>query len=126
MDTGYKNPFDKRDQIRIIQSGAEVFACDTILWPDDVFAHPIVYTACAMNADSYDSSKIGWKWISREQFEWLVRHYSCLVGYTLKTGPYPFYCHNHKCWERDGRDLPETAAEPEIFAVPDYYFEREI
>lgn len=93
-------------QIRIVQSGSELFAFDTITWPDGIFAYPIVYTACAMNSGSYDSGRIGWKWIERPQFEWLVRHYGCMVSYVGTDQPYTFYCNNHKCWERLGVDYP--------------------
>ena len=69
-------------QIIIVQSGAEVFAFDTIRWPEDAFQYPIVYTASAMTADSVDATKMGWKWIKRDQFEWLVKHCDCMVSYT--------------------------------------------
>jgi hypothetical protein len=90
-------------QIRIVQAGSEIFAFDTIRWPHDVFEYPIVYLAEAMNAGSYDANKIGWKWINRTQFEWLVKHYSCMVEYRggwVQPGR-TFYCNNHKCWETD-------------------------
>jgi hypothetical protein len=96
-----------RHQILITQQGAEVFAFDTIQWPPEVFPYPIVYTAWAMTEDSYDSKRLGWKWIRREQFEWLVRHSGCLVSY-LVVDNMPFYCNKHKCWEKNGIDYSLT------------------
>lgn len=94
-------------QIKIIQSGSEVFAFDTLRWPANVFKYPVVYVAQAMNESSPDTNLIGWKWITRDKFEWLVKHYSCIVEYR---GPgflndRIFYCNNHKCWEIQDQEL---------------------
>lgn len=118
-------------QIRIIQAGAELFAFDTIRWPGEIFQYPIVYTACAMNAGSYDAQRIGWKWIKREQFEWLVRHFGCLVAYVgaEDSGGHTFYCNNHCCWEKNGQNFsaltPEVVEPPEVNEI-DLDEEREV
>ena len=91
------------NQIRIVTSGSDVFACDTIRWPEDTFQYPIVYLACSMAEGSYDANRIGWKWINQAEFEWLALHKECMVSYT-GTIPMKFYCHNHECWERAGKD----------------------
>lgn len=112
-----------QDQIRIVQAGVEIFAFDTINWPKSAFQYPIVYTAACFNHTSHEANCIGWKYIKREQFEWLVKHYSCLVSYTgadLNDG-HTFYCNNHKCWERHGKDF--WALEDQ---VQSYYREPEL
>jgi hypothetical protein len=121
-------PQDKH-QIMIMQAGSEVFAFDTITWPNNTFDFPIVYTAWAMQEHSYDAQRIGWKWINREQFEWLIRHVNCLVSYTGLASTATFFCNKHQCWERDGQDWggPPTAPEEQEFYIePDMDDERKI
>lgn len=116
-------------QIRIIQAGSEIFAFDTIVWPKDVFEYPIVYMAEAMSDGCYDSYKVGWKWIVREQFEWLVKHCNCLVSYTGASKEMAFFCNNHQCWERYGKDysvLQQEVEEPQYYLEPDLDEERKI
>jgi hypothetical protein len=121
--SGYPTPSEKqRGQIKFLQDGAQVYAIDTIRWPCETFPDPIVYAAASLSL--LDNLR-GWTVISREQYEWLTQHFSCLVSYTKGKG-HDFWCNNHQCWEQDGRDLREAAAEPEIFGEPDYYYEREI
>jgi|SRR5271170_978003 len=101
-------------QIRIVQAGAQLFAFDTIRWPNEVFQYPIVYTAIAMDAGSYDAQRVGWKWIKRTQFEWLVRHFGCLVSYVgAEDAGHTFYCNNHCCWEKNGENFSALTHEPE-------------
>lgn len=117
------------EQIRIVQDGSELFAFDTILWPGNVFPYPIVYMAEAMNDDSYASKKMGWKWIKREQFEWLLKHASCMVSYTGATESSTFYCNNHLCWEMAGKDfsaLGQIVEEPRFYVDPDLDEERKV
>lgn len=114
-----------KQQIRIIQDGADVYAIDTIRWPCETFPDPIVYAAAGLSL--LDDPK-GWTPVTRKQYEWLMQHYSCLVSYTkgaLTGRGHDFWCNNHQCWEHDGRDLRKPA-EPENFGEPDYYYEREI
>lgn len=114
----------KSGQVRIIRAGAEVFAFDTINWPDQVY--PIVYTAWAMTEDCIDSKRLGWKWITREQFEWVVKHQACMVSY-VGAGEIEhkiFYCMNHNCWEKEGADFSAlTVPEKEIIEP---YFEADL
>ena len=119
----------KLDQIRIVQDGSEIFAVDTITWPNDTFRYPIVYTAVSMNRDSYDAEKVGWKWITREQYEWLIQHYKCMVGCIQIGSSYIFHCHNHQTFEKGGKDWPKfPGVEPEPPYSPDrdYNYEREV
>jgi len=116
----------KPNQIRIVQSGGDVFAFDTIHWPEDTFPFPIVYTAWAMAEGSYDANRIGWKWIKREQFEWLVRHCHCMVSHTGVREMMSFYCHNHECWEREGKDWSPLLIEPDFYIDPDMDEERKV
>jgi len=119
------------DQIRIVQAGADVFVFDVMNWPEGVFPHPIVYTACALKDGSFDANRIGWKYIKREQFEWLVKHFNCLVSYTGadQNERECFYCNNHKVWEHNGKDfsaLETQEPEPEFYVEPDFNEERQI
>lgn len=102
-------------QIRIVQAGSELFAFDCIRWPGHVFQHPLVYQAIAMNHDSYDANLIGWRFIEREQYEWIVKHYSCMVGALGKdqNDRYQFFCHHHQVWERAGKDFSVLSKEKE-------------
>lgn len=96
----------KLNQIRVIQDGSELFAVDTIAWPEEIFKYPIVYTAVSMDRGSFDAGRVGWTWIEREQFEWLLKHHACMVS-CIGTGDiHTFYCHNHRCWEKEGKDYP--------------------
>jgi hypothetical protein len=120
---------DRFNQIRIIQDGSELFAFDTIRWPGEVFQYPIVYMAEAMNEGSYESQKIGWKWIKRDQFEWLLKHASCMVSYIGVSEPGTFYCNNHLCWEKAGKDwscLDQQIEEPSFYADPELDEERKV
>jgi hypothetical protein len=115
------------EQIRITQAGAELFGFETITWPGEVFQYPIVYEVCAMNKDSYEARKL-WKWIHREQYEWLLRHYSCMVSYVgadISDG-HTFFCNNHQCWEQHGKDYFATEQPPEVYIEPDMDEERKI
>lgn len=117
------------NQIRIIQAGHELFAFDTMVWPKDVFKYPIVYLAEAMNQGSWDAEKVGWKWCTREQFEWLVKHASCMVSYTGAEEPMAFYCNSHNCWERYGKDfsvLRQEMEEQVYYIDPDLDEERKV
>lgn len=120
-------------QIRIIKEGTDLFAIDIIEWPEDVFKYPIVYTAIAVDANSYRANNIGspnWRWIPirRLQFDWLIQHSSCMVSYVDNPGDHRFYCYHHQCWEIEGKDsLVVNKEAVEIHTLdPDLFEERTI
>lgn len=95
-----------QSQIRIIQDGADVFVFDTIKWPEKLFPYPIISSVGSFREGSYEANLIGWKPMSREQFEWVLRHHECLISHICLTeyNSNFFYCNNHNCWEKDGKD----------------------
>jgi hypothetical protein len=118
-----------RVQINIYQEGSDVYAIATVRWPAEAFRDPVVYAAAALPEGAREL-ELGWKVISRKQFEWLTRHYGCVVAYCVDD-IHPFYCHNHRCWERDGRSFSEAQMHLERWvenfaAEMNYYEEREI
>ena len=116
------------DQIQVIQAGSELFAFDTITWPGEVFQHPIVYQAVAFDEGDYPDHCKTWKYIQRSQYEWLVRHYGCMVSYVgadINDG-HTFYCNNHHCWEKEGKDHFIVEPEPEYYIDPDLEEERNV
>jgi hypothetical protein len=118
-------------QIRILQEGTDLYAIDIIDWPEEVFKHPIVYTAIAVDADSYNANQIGspfWKWIPirRTQFAWLINHSSCMVSYIANTEEHRFYCYHHQCWEKEGRDSQVINIAEFRYLCPDLFEERDI
>lgn len=112
--------------IEVIQNEAIAFYFDTITWPADVFEYPIVWKA--VGSDPRLSGLVtwtAWRSCSRLQFEWLIRHHSCVVAYTGAVKLLSFYCYNHQCWECDGINLYEIQ-DPQIQMDIDYFEEREI
>lgn len=124
---------DNSHQIRIIQEGTDLFAIDTIEWPEEVFKYPIVYTAIAVDAESYSATKIGkpgWRWIPirRVQFYWLIDHHSCMVSYVDSPDNHRLYCYNHQCWEIEGKDgIITNKIKTEVYpSDPDLFEERAV
>jgi hypothetical protein len=117
-----------RDQIHIYQEGSDIYAIATVAWPTGTFRNPVVYAAAALPEGAREL-ELGWKVISRDQFEWLTRHFGCVVGYR-EHDRHPFYCHNHQCWERNGENFSEAQADQDLWvenfaAELNYYEERE-
>lgn len=111
-------------QIRIIQEGADVFVFDTIKWPEKIFPYPIISMAGAFKEASYEAKIIGWHYMSREQFEWVLHHHECMISHVTAYTNHKalFYCNNHKCWEKAGRDFisNDTESEEAIQIPPDF------